>query len=473
MREKYEIVAIGAGCGGLCATYRGRELGARCALIDKMEVGGECLIFGCIPTKSLSRSMETYRCVRNSSVMGIDVGGDTTMNFSKVMDRQKTIVHNIIQDVYKKFSDLEIDYYNGVGTIISPNTIRVNLNNPQRGQRREFILEARNIVVATGSSPKRISIPGAHLPGVLSNREILSLKKLPKSLVVLGCSYVGIEFGTIFAEMGSNVTMLGRKTFLKEADQSLARAVRQRMVEKQGINVDTGLTFLAIEETDENIYRVIYEKNGQERSALGEIVLMATGRDPYMDGLLEGNINLTMDGSGIAVNEFMETSVSGIYAVGDVLNGVMLAFSAYTEGEVAAENCLGKQIPMDYSVIPRCIFSYPELAGVGLTEEAARLTEGLEFGVAEFPFKSTPMALIMNQTEGLSRLVYEKGSGKILGGHILGPHASELIAELALAVHEGLTVRDLAYFLHFHPSLSENLQRAGKMGRLMAEKNLD
>jgi len=470
MKNDYKIVAIGAGFGGLQATIQAAMRGAKCALIDKLEVGGECLNFGCIPTKTIVRSIDTYRLVKKASIYGINVKGGIEVDFSSVMNRQKSVVKSIVERVHNGLRAMNIDFYRGIGTIISPGRVRVKLNSLIEDRDQEVDLLTENIIIGTGSMPNRLSIPGADLPGVLTNREILQIKKPPKSMVVIGCSYVGVEFATIFAGMGTKVSMLGRKNFLKSSDQKLAKEVRDIMINKQGIGIDIGLTILEIDEGNDGLYRVVFEKDGQRKSAEGEIVLMATGRSPFTANLFNADLKIGMDGEGIATNRHLQTNIPGIYAVGDVLNNVMLAFTAATEGEVAADNCLGKKHSIDYSAIPRCVFTYPELAGVGMTEEEAKGIEGLDFGVSEYPFKTTPMAEIMDETVGFTRLIFEKGSGKILGGHILGPHASELVAEMSLAVHQELTVKDMAYFLHFHPSLSENLQRAAKTGWFMEDR---
>ena len=469
MNKKYEIIVIGGGGGGLQCAIHATSRGAQCAIIDKMEVGGECLHYGCIPTKSMVRSMDVYRVVQSASTVGVEIEGNVDINFSKIMDRQKEIVNGIVDRVHKGLASMRIDFYDGVGSIVSPDKVNVKLNKPEPGQGNEITIETENIVIATGSSPNMLSIPGADLPGVITNREIFDIKKLPKSIVIIGCGYIGVEFATIFSSMGTRTTMLEKYDFLRGFDENITRIIRKGITERQGVNVDTDVDVFEIHEIKRDLYEVVYEKDGQRASAQGEIVLMATGRTPYTDNLLSGDFPIAMDGPGIKVNEHLETSVAGIYAIGDVLNGAMTAFTAGTEGEIASNNCLGKKVCIDYSAIPRCIFTYPAYSCVGVTEAEAQSTKNLDFGLAEYPFKTTPMAEIMNETEGFTRLIYEKGSGKILGGHVLGTHSSELIAELTLAVRKELTVKDLAYLFHFHPSLSENVQRAARVGWAMDE----
>jgi dihydrolipoamide dehydrogenase len=469
MNKKYNIVSVGAGAGGLQCCVHAASRGAKCALIDRMGVGGECLHYGCIPTKAMAQSIDTYRLVKNAPDLGIDVGEPIKFNFSGVMARQKKVVNENVDRIYKGLLAMKVDFYNGTASLISPKKVKIELSNSQSGQEREIVIEAQNILVSTGSSPNRLPISGSNLPGVLTNREIFNLNHLPKSMVVVGCGYVGVELAAIFANMGTSVRMLEKEAFLMGVDRKIAQDLRHILENKEGIKVETGVDVLEIQQTETSHYNVIYERDGQGRSAQGEIVLMATGRTPDTADLFEGDMGIAMDGPAIAVNEYFETSVRGIYAVGDVLNGAMTAYTAGTEAEVVAENCLGRKRSVDFSALPRCIFTSPPYAWVGMNEEEANAIEGLDYGIAEYPFSSIVMAKIVNKEEGFTRLIYEKGSGKILGGHILGPQASELIAELTLAINQGLQVKELASLLQFHPSLGECLQRAARVGWLMED----
>lgn len=468
--KKYNIVAIGAGPGGLQCASHAASRGARCALIDKIDVGGECLRCGCIPTKSMVHSLDIYRLAKNASTMGIDIRGDISCNFSAIMAREELVVEGHINQIHKGLAALKVDYFNGTGSIINPNTVRIRLSQSQTEQKKEVFIEADNIVIGTGSSPNRLTIPGAHLPGVLTNREIFNLKSLPQSMIVVGCGYVGVEMAAIFAAMGSRVEMLEKEEFLMGFDRRISQTIQRHIEQRQGVNVEVGVDIFEIKQTDTGPLKVLYEKDGQERSTQGEIILLATGRTPNTEDLFDGDIKIAQHGSAITVNKSLETNIQGIYAVGDVLNGAMTAFTAATEGEVVADNCLGKSASVDYTCIPRCVFTHPPYACVGITEKETNSMDELEYGIAEYPFSTIVMAEISNEIEGFTRLIYEKGSGKILGGHILGPQSFELIAELTLAVHQGVSVRELASVLHFHPSLSEGLQRAARVGWLSEDK---
>jgi len=297
---------------------------------------------------------------------------------------------------------------------------------------------------------------------VLTSNEILELTALPKSLVVVGASVVGVEFACIFQALGTQVTILGRQTFLKDAEQQLAKRLRT-MLSQRGMNIVVGLEFQEIVPTEDGLLRVYYERRGQREYAEGEVVLQSTGRWPYTEGLGLAELGVEMRGRAIAVNEYFETNVPGIYAIGDCIGGYMLAHVASYEGEVAVENILGRRRAADYRVVPNCIFTLPEIADVGLTEAEAK-EAGLDVQVSRFPFNVNGRALAMGEPEGQVRMICERDArgrgGKVLGVHIMGPHASDLIAEAALAMRLGATAEDIAHTIHAHPTVPEALMEA-------------
>jgi dihydrolipoamide dehydrogenase len=299
---------------------------------------------------------------------------------------------------------------------------------------------------------------------VLNSRQLLQIDKLPDSMIVIGASVVGVEFASIFSAFGTRVTLLGRRTFLKDAESQLAKRF-QRILRRKGVIINIGLSFGEIVPTDEGLMSVTYEQKGEERQAEAEIVLLSTGRWPYVDGVGLGNVGIAQAKRAIDVNEYLETSVPGIYAIGDCIGGYLLAHVASYEGEVAAENALGHRRAVDYSVVPNCIFTMPEIAGVGLTERQSR-EMGLDYIVSRFPFNANSRALAIGEPDGQIRLICERrGDGKggrVLGMHIMGPHASELIAEGALAMRMGASAEDIAETMHQHPTLAEAVMEVAK-----------
>ncbi|MBC7225194.1 MAG: FAD-dependent oxidoreductase, partial [Anaerolineae bacterium] len=273
-------------------------------------------------------------------------------------------------------------------------------------------------------------------------------------------SVVGMEFASIFHALGTKVTVVGRRTFLKDADPQLAKRFKS-IIRRAGVPAIIGVQFRQIVQTDEGKLRVEWERNGKVESAEGDLVLLSTGRWPYTADLGLERVGVATEGRAIRVNEFLETNVPGIYAIGDVSSRYQLAHVASYEGEIAVQNALGARIAVDYRAVPACIFTMPELASVGLTEEEAK-EQGIEVEVARFPYAVNGRALGMGQTEGQIRLVVEKGTGIVLGMHILGARASDLIAEGALAIQHRLTARDIAETIHAHPTLPEIVMEAAK-----------
>jgi dihydrolipoamide dehydrogenase len=457
MSEQFDLAVLGAGPGGYLAAIRAAQLGARVALVEKERIGGTCLNRGCIPTKTLLRNVEVWQTTRRAKEFGVNIAGEVSVDFPRMMARTREVVDNLVNGVIGLLAGYGVHVYAGLGRLVSGSAEGWRLQiSPNAGGQAEEIT-ARRVILAVGSVSARPPIPGVNLPGVLTSRHLLALNQQPKSLVVIGASVVGVEFASMFAALGSKVTVLGRRTFLKEAEEQLARRYRPLMA-RQGISVDVGLEFQEIVPGEAGL-QVVYDKGGTQKVAEGEVLLLSTGRVPATAGLGLAELGMTMKGQAITVNEHLETNLPGVYAVGDAIGEPMLASAAYYEGTIAAENALGAQRIADYTAVPNCIFTIPEIAGVGLTEAEAR-EKGLRFKVSRFPYSALGKAMALGETEGQVRLICEEGTGRVLGMHVLGYHASDLIAEGALAVRLGLTAKDIAETMHGHPTLTEATQEA-------------
>ena len=457
----YDIAVIGGGPGGYVAAIRAAQLGAHVALIEKERVGGMCLNWGCIPTKALVHQAELFTEIKRAGEFGIDVGGPIGVNFARMMARKAEVVETLVSGVEALVRNHKIDLYPGVGTILEPSRVRVapSVYHPDTAPAE---VRAKKLIIATGSMPVAVPIPGHDLPGVVNARGLLDIREQPKSLVVIGASVVGVEFASIFAALGTQVTLLGRKTFLKDVDDQLAKRYRA-MLARQGVKVEIGIEFKRIVQTDTGRLRVEYERAGQPLAAEGDLVLSSTGHAPFTAELGLENVGVAVERGAIRVNEYLETSVPGIYAIGDVTGIFMLAHVASHQGIAAVHNALGRREAMDYRVVPNCVFTMPEIAGVGLTEAQAR-AEGIDYLASRFPFNINGRALGMGATEGQVRMIAERGpdgkGGRVLGVHIMGPHASDLIAEAALAMRLGATAVDIAHTIHAHPTLPEAMMEA-------------
>ncbi|MBA7609066.1 Dihydrolipoyl dehydrogenase [subsurface metagenome] len=451
MSEK-DVVIIGGGPGGYVAAIRAAQLGANVAVVEKDRLGGTCLNRGCIPTKALTRSVEVLREARRANEFGIEIGNIKT-NFQKIMARKSRISDNLVSGVKWLMKANKISVHTGIGRIVSPHLVKVN----------DEEIATRKLIIATGSKSALLPIPGLYLPGVLTTDDILELTELPESLVVIGGSHVGVEFASIFSALGTKVTIVKRRPLqLEPVDEEIGQRFTQTLP-RQGIKVKIGAAVKAIKK-DGAVLKVVWDTPEGERGVKGQMVLMATGRIPYTEGLDLSEIGMKMDGRAIMVNEYLETNINDVYAIGDVLGKNMLAHVASYEGEVAAENALGRSYQIDYHAVPSCIFTQPEVAGVGITEKEAK-ESGILYKVSKFPFAACGRAVTMDETTGMVKMICNAENGRLLGMHIMGPHASDLIAEGVLAMQMGATARDIAHTMHAHPTLPEAVRETA-MGQL-------
>lgn len=456
MPEAFDIVVIGGGPGGYVAALHGVHLGARVALVEAGRVGGTCLNRGCIPTKAMVQDAELYDRLRSGG-FGISAPGGYAVDFPRLLERRDTVVETLVSGVERLLDAQGVRAIRGRGRIVKPGLVRV-----QREDGASEDLSARAIIVATGSVPDPAPIPGADLPGVVDSDGLLALETLPERMVVIGASTIGIEFACLYATLGTRVAVLEKYVFLKDADPQLARRFRA-MLRRRGVVIATDADVREIRRTDGGALQVAYAVGGEEAMAEGEVVLMATGRRPYVDGLGLEALGVAMKGGAVAVNARMETSVPGIYAIGDCIGGYLLAHVASYEGEVAVDNVMGRRRAADYAVVPNCIYTIPEIAGVGLTEQQAR-EAGYDVRVSRFPFRASGRALTLGEADGQIRMVCERGpdgrGGRVLGVHILGPRAGDAIAEAAMALRTGATAEDIAHTIHQHPTIPEALMEA-------------
>ncbi len=451
MNEK-DIVIIGGGPGGYVAAIHAAHLGAKVALVEKDKLGGTCLNRGCIPTKALVRSAEVLREAKRATDFGLEIPV-VNVNFPGIMARKSNVVDKLVSGVEQLMKSNKISVHRGTGRILSPQLVKVN----------DEEIAAKKIVIATGSETTLLPIPGLDLPGVLTTDDILELKELPESLVVIGGSHVGVEFASIFNELGTKVTIVKRRPLrLEPVDEEIGRRFAQTLP-RRGIKVKIGAAVKAIKRNG-TVLKVVWDTPEGEQGVEGQMVLMATGRQPFTEGLGLSELGIRMDGRTIVVNEHLETNVDGVYAIGDVLGKSMLAHVASYEGEVAVENALGHPRKVDYRAVPSVVYTYPEVAGVGITEVEAN-DSGIPYKVSKFPFLACGRAVAMDETTGIVKMICNAEDGRVLGVHIMGPHADELIAEGVLAIQLGATARDIAHTIHAHPTLPEAIHETA-MGQL-------
>jgi dihydrolipoamide dehydrogenase len=450
-----DLVIIGGGTGGYVCAIRAAQLELKVALVEKARLGGVCLNWGCIPTKTLLRSAGAYLQAQNLAELGVQVEGRIAVDWPAMMARKEEVVETLVGGVEKLLAGHGVEVLAGTARLDSPRRVVVDLNGG--GQ---TALETRNVVVGTGSVPARPPIPGLDLAGVVTSNEIVTLESLPRRLAIIGGGVIGIEFASLFGALGTQVTVVEMLPhIMPPVDQELSKRYRI-FLRKQGIELQLNARVEEISATNGGL-AVRYTVRDQPATVEADLVLNATGRVPFSQGLGLDELGVKRERGRVLVDERLATEVPGIYAIGDVTGEVLLAHVASRQGEVAAEVIAGHDRRMDYQAVPNVVFSMPEIAGVGLTSQEAK-ERGIEVEVGTFPFSASGKALTQGETEGQVRLLCEPGSGRILGMHVMGPGASELIAEGALAMQLGATAGEIAETIHAHPTLPEAVAEAAR-----------
>jgi dihydrolipoamide dehydrogenase len=448
--EGYDIAMLGAGPGGYVAAIRAAQMGARVLLIEKGELGGTCLNCGCIPTKSLLSDIKVYQKVKYSDLFLH--GSKVSIDLKKMISRKNKVVETMKRGVFMLLDSQMVTFIKGFGKITDPNTIEVSKDG------KKELYKTKNFIIATGS--KVASIPTVKIDGkmILSSDDVLDLKEIPKNILIIGGGVVGVEFATIFNCLGAKVTILEMlPQIISTEDEEVIRGLRL-LLEKQGITILTQSKVLNASPKKEKV-EVAIERDGKKEEVFGEKVLMAVGRAPNTDDLNLDKIGIQMEGGFIKVNSRMETNVEGVYAIGDVIGKMMLAHAASAEGIVAVENIMGKVREVDYQKIPSCIYTFPEVASVGLKESEAK-QKAFDIQVGKFPYLNNGKALAMGEPEGFVKIIAEKELGRILGVHIIGEHATDLIGECLLAMNVEASIEDLGEVVKGHPTLSETVMEA-------------
>lgn len=454
---KTEIAILGSGPGGYVAALRAAQLGAQVTIVEESDLGGVCLNVGCIPTKALLRSAEVFRTMQHAKDYGLRLVGTVEPDWPAILKRKKRVVKRLVGGVGVLLRKAEVQVIQGRGRFVAPNTLEVTT--PDGLQR----LEAQHIVVATGSRPVQLPLPGMDLPGVIDSTAALALEGLPERLLIIGGGVIGVEFADIFGAFGVQVTiveMLDRLIPLMDAElsQALERVFGRRRMKMHLSSRVTRLDAL------ENGLQATVATGEGELTLHADRVLIAVGRRPNIEDLGLEAAGVRVEKIGIPVNDRMQTNVPGIYAIGDVAGGLQLAHVASQGGEVAVENALGHSATLDPKTVPSSVYTDPEIASVGLTEEQARQA-GHEVQVGRFPLIANGKALTYGESNGFVKVISEAHFGEVLGMHIVAPHASDLIHEGGLALALEATLDELAMTVHGHPTLGEAVREAALAAR--------
>jgi dihydrolipoamide dehydrogenase len=447
-----KVIIVGAGPAGYVAAIRAAQLGAEVSLIEEAQVGGTCLNRGCIPTKSLLASTEALSLIRRAKRLGIEVDG-IKPDFTCMMERKNEVVSRVVKGVEYLLKANKVKLVKGKASFLDLH--KVEVTTPEGKEK----IEGDFTIIATGSKPVLLPFIDFNHPAVLTSETTLELTQIPQSLLIVGAGVIGCEFASIFGPLGTQITMVEMMDRILPQEDKRVSLMMKQILQKRGINIFTHTRLEEITDYQKGSLTARLD-NGEKISA--EKMLVCVGRSPYTEGVGLEKLDLRLSQKGnILVNERMQTSGERVYAIGDVVGGYFLAHVAFEEGIVAAENALGVDSKIDYTSIPNCIFTSPQIATVGLTLDKAR-ERGIEAEIGRFRFSASGKAQAMDETDGFVQLVVEEESGEVLGGQIIGPHAADLVHEIALAVRWELTVDEIGSSVHAHPTLSEAVMEAAR-----------
>ena len=446
----FDVVVLGAGPGGYVAAIRAAQLGLKTAIIEKDSVGGVCLNWGCIPSKSLLRNAEVLNLVNNAEEFGITFE-NLTYDFSKAISRSREVVDKLTSGVQYLLNKNQVELIEGTGKLTEPHEIEILENN------RKFTSD--NIIIATGARQRDIdSMPIDHHI-VINSRDALSMSEIPDDITIIGAGATGVEFAHIYRSYGAKVTLVEMMDrIIPNEDSEISDSLRKSFAERE-IDIKVGVAVKSIQASNGTAL-VTLVANGEEHLITSDKVLVAVGVQPNTDGIgLEG-AGITTDKGFISIGENMETNVSGVYAIGDVTGKMLLAHVATAQAVTAVEYIAGlNPAPIDYHLLPRAIYCEPQVASFGMTEAQAR-NHGIEIQIGRFPFSASGKAVALGHTEGIIKLVIDPEIGEILGAHMIGPEVTELLAELSMTKLLEGTTTELGWLVHPHPTISETLKEA-------------
>jgi dihydrolipoamide dehydrogenase len=452
--QNYDLVVIGGGPGGYTAAVRARQLGLKAVVVERETLGGICLNWGCIPTKALLRQAEVWRLIGRANEFGLAVEG-ATFDWQKIIARSRSTAEKLARGVAYLMKKNEVEVIKGSGRITPTRQVEVR----DEQNKIKATIKAEHILIATGSRPR--SLPGIEIDGtnIITSREAMALDAAPRSLAIVGAGAIGVEFAYFFNAFGVEVTLVeGLEQILPREDEEVAKALSESLV-KQGIRIEVGARIDGVD-TNKKGSTLRYTHGGKQHSLSVDKVLMAVGVSGNSEALGLEALGLRVKAGLIDVDGRMQTNIPGIWAIGDVAGPPQLAHMAANEGIAAVEFMAARQRPpVDRAIVPSCIYCQPQVASVGLSEKEA-LEQGLDIKVGRFPFAASGKALATGESEGFVKLVFGAKYGELLGGTIVGAEATELIAELALALKLEATYEELLFTIHAHPTLSEAVMEA-------------
>ena len=455
MSQKFDAVVIGGGPGGYVCAIRLAQLGKKTACIESRgSLGGTCLNVGCIPSKNLLNLSENYHKAKNFEKIGIEIGS-LKLNLPKMMKNKEKAVTVLTKGIEFLFKKNKVTYFKGTGSITGTNQISI-----KSSDNKNETIEAKNIIIATGSDP--VPLPGVEFDEekIVSSTGALSLKEVPKKLVVVGGGYIGLEMGSVWTRLGSEVQVV---EFLDHITPGMDKEISnefQKLLKKQGINFNLKTKVETISKNNTGVTINTTDDKGNKKKFECDVALISVGRKPNTNNLNLDKAGVEKDKKGrIKVNKNFQTNIKNIYAIGDVIEGPMLAHKAEEEGMAVAEIIAGQSGHVNYDIIPGVIYTSPEVATIGKTEEQLK-EQKLDYKVGKFPFMANSRAKAIDEPEGFVKILADSRTDRVLGVHMIGPHAGELIAEMAVAMEFGASSEDIARTCHAHPTFSEAVKEA-------------
>jgi dihydrolipoamide dehydrogenase len=455
---KYDIIVIGSGPGGYISAVRASQLGKKVAIIEKYAtLGGTCLNVGCIPSKALlDSSHHYYDAVHHFETHGISVE-KPTFDFAKMVERKATVVEQTTGGIKYLMDKNNIDVFEGLGSFVDATHVKITKNDGS-----EETIEGTNIIIATGSKPSTLPFISLDKERIITSTEALKLKEVPKHLIVIGGGVIGLELGSVYKRLGAEVTVVEYAPKITPTMDADVSKELQKVLKKQGMKFATSHGVSAVERNGDEVVVKATDKKGREVEFTGDYCLVAVGRRPYTEGLGLENAGVQLnDRNQVEVNDHLQTNVSNIYAIGDVVKGAMLAHKAEEEGVVVAEYLAGQKPHIDYNLIPGVVYTWPEVAAVGKTEDELK-TAGVDYKSGKFSMRALGRSRASGDIDGFVKVLADKTTDEVLGVHIVGARAADLIMEAAVAMEYRASAEDLARICHGHPTYSEAVKEAAK-----------
>ena len=454
--DSFDVVVIGSGPGGYVSAIRCAQLGMKTAIIEKYNtMGGTCLNVGCIPSKALLDSSHHFEeATKNFSNHGININGEISLDFNKMISRKNDVVSQTTKGIEFLMNKNNIKVYNGFGSFVDKNKVKVVSNDS------EIILDSKNIIIATGSKPASLPFVTIDKERIISSTEALKLKEIPKHLIIIGGGVIGLELGQVYKRLGAEVSIIEyMDKIIPTMDSGLSKELT-KVFKKQKFKIYTSHKVTAVERVDDDVRVKAEDKNGKLVEFNGDYCLVSIGRSAYTDGLNLEAIGLeTTDRGQVKVNDYLQTKHTNIYAIGDVVSGAMLAHKAEEEGVFVAEIISGQKPHIDYNLIPGVVYTWPEVASVGKTEDYLK-ENNIEYKVGQFPMRALGRSRASSDLDGFVKILADKNTDEIIGVHMIGARCADLISEAVVAMEYRASAEDIARISHAHPTYSEAIKEA-------------